>query len=123
MAFCAYCGNQLSDSASACPSCGHPTGVGPDVIVSTHTQKPPEGFAVASLVSAIAGFSVLPFIGCILAVVFGNMAMSKLRDDPSKGGEGLARAGIVVGWIGIGLTIGSILLMIFVFSLFTSPWT
>jgi uncharacterized RDD family membrane protein YckC len=24
MAFCAYCGNQMSDQATSCPNCGHP---------------------------------------------------------------------------------------------------
>jgi uncharacterized RDD family membrane protein YckC len=27
MAFCTNCGNQMSDLATACPNCGHPTGV------------------------------------------------------------------------------------------------
>lgn len=26
MAYCANCGNQISDQATACPQCGHPTG-------------------------------------------------------------------------------------------------
>jgi len=43
-------------------------------------------------------------VGAILAVVFGNIALSRI--DAAQGaekGRGLAIAGIVLGWIGIAL--------------------
>jgi hypothetical protein len=62
------------------------------------------GFAVASLVLGIAIFCT-GIIGGILAVVFGNLALARI--DAAQGaqrGRGLAIAGIVLGWIAIGLT-------------------
>jgi hypothetical protein len=62
--------------------------------------------AVLSLVAGIAGLSVLPFIGSIVAVIIGPIAK---RDIVASGGaqtgEGLATAGTILGWVGIGLTV------------------
>jgi hypothetical protein len=62
------------------------------------------GYAIASLVLGIAGFFVFPVIPSILAVVFGQKAKDEIRANPSIGGDGLATAGLVLGWIGIVLT-------------------
>lgn len=59
------------------------------------------GYAIASLALGIAGITILPFLGSILAVVFGVMARSELRREPTLGGEGLATAGLVLGWVGV----------------------
>jgi hypothetical protein len=58
------------------------------------------GFAIASLVLGILWLS---WLGSILAVVFGHV--SKAQIDASGGtqkGSGLAIAGFVLGWVGIG---------------------
>ena len=62
------------------------------------------GFAVASFVTGIAVLCT-GIVGGILAVIFGNLALARI--DESNGtqrGRGLAIAGIVLGWIAIGLT-------------------
>ena len=61
------------------------------------------GYAIASLILGIAGFFVFPIVPSILAVVFGQKAREELRREPTLGGEGLATAGIVLGWVGIAL--------------------
>ena len=67
-------------------------------------RRTTNGFAVASLVLGIA-IVCTGIIGGILAVVFGNLALARI--DAAQGaqrGRGLAIAGIVLGWIAIGLT-------------------
>jgi hypothetical protein len=60
------------------------------------------GFAVASLVLGLFGWCA--FIPSILAVVFGNVALDRIATSNGRQqGRGLAIAGIVLGWIGIGL--------------------
>jgi hypothetical protein len=56
------------------------------------------GLAVAALV---LGILWIYWIGSILAVIFGHIA---LRQIPARnqGGRGLAIAGVVLGWIGVG---------------------
>jgi len=62
--------------------------------------------AVVSLVAGILGLSLFPFIGSIVAVITGNMAKNEIRDSRGAlGGEGLAKAGVILGWIGIVLGI------------------
>jgi hypothetical protein len=97
MAYCAYCGHQVSDMARSCPSCGHPTGASP---APSYQQAKTEGLAVASLVLGLAGFFVCPLICSIIAVIVGYQARRKLQEDPTLEGEGLAKAGIILGWVG-----------------------
>jgi predicted metal-binding membrane protein len=67
---------------------------------------PTSGVAVAALVLGISGLTVLPFLGSVLALIFGYMARNQIRRRPEAlRGEGLAVAGIVAGWIGVGLTV------------------
>jgi hypothetical protein len=76
------------------------------------------GYAIASLILGIAGFFVFPVVPSILAVVFGLKAREELRRNPALGGEGLATAGIVLGWVGIALTaIGLLFLLLFLVAL------
>lgn len=60
-------------------------------------QKGTNGFAVASLVLGIVWCY---FIGSILAVIFGHVAISQIGRDGGQG-KGLAIAGLVLGYIGI----------------------
>lgn len=53
--------------------------------------------AIASLVCGILGFMLcLPSIG---AVVCGHIARAQIRKDPAQGGEGMALAGLITGYI------------------------
>jgi uncharacterized protein DUF4190 len=63
----------------------------------TVTGRRTNGLAVASLVCAIAGF--LFFIPAILGIIFGFVARSQIRQSGgTQGGDGLAVAGIIVGF-------------------------
>ena len=71
---------------------------------------PNSTLAIVSLISGILGFTVVPVIGSIVAIITGMMARSETRSNPPRAsGDGLATAGIVMGWIMVALTaIGSI---------------
>lgn len=57
------------------------------------------GMAIASLV---LGICWIYWIGSILALVFGYSAKREMRRDPARvSGNGMATAGIVLGWIGV----------------------
>ncbi len=63
------------------------------------------GAAIASLVLGIVGVTVFPLIPSVLALVFGSRARDELRGDPGVSGEGLATAGIILGWIGVAISL------------------
>lgn len=58
------------------------------------------GLAIASMVLGIVW---IYWIGSILALVFGYMARKQIDQSGGReGGRGMATAGIVLGWIGVG---------------------
>jgi Domain of unknown function (DUF4190) len=65
------------------------------------------GLSVASLVCSIAG--IVPFffgVPCILGVIFGFVSRGQIkRSHGAQGGEGLALAGIIIGFCLIGIFI------------------
>jgi hypothetical protein len=69
--------------------------------------KPPtNGKAIASMVLGILGIVILYVIGPILALVFGHIAKNEIESsNGAQGGGGMATAGIVMGWIGVGLAL------------------
>jgi hypothetical protein len=72
----------------------------PQVIIRTST------LAIVSLVTGILCWFLLPLIGAIIAVVTGHMAKNEIRQ--SNGlitGEGMATAGLVLGYIHLGLSV------------------
>jgi hypothetical protein len=74
--------------------------------------------AIVSLISGILGLTLIPFLGSIVAIITGYMARNEIRASGRMvGGEGLATAGLILGWIGvalgvIGLCIGGAALLI-----------
>jgi hypothetical protein len=59
------------------------------------------GLAIASMV---VGILWLYWIGSVLALVFGYVARSQIdRSGGLEGGRGMAIAGIVLGWVGVGI--------------------
>ena len=72
-------------------------------------QYPPSapstsGAAIISLIASISAFFMFPIIGSIVGIIAGNSAKNDIRSRPYQvTGEGLAQAGIVIGWIGLAL--------------------
>ena len=78
----------------------------PSPIAGTTTST--NGYAVASLVMGILGWSMIPLLGSIGAIVFGHLARAQIRRQPQQG-DGLALAGLILGWVSIALWILGIL--------------
>ena len=118
---CVACGSTVGAGSSFCGSCGKqrvsqqggtppppgvppfPNPVGPPTgqqiqYVQVAAAKT-NGYAIASLVLSLLG---LCGIGSILAIVFGNMAKKEIAAR-GEGGLGLAKAGVIIGWIGLGI--------------------
>jgi hypothetical protein len=65
------------------------------------------GMAIASL---ILGIVWLSWIGSILALIFGYIALGQIKRQ-HEGGRGMAIAGIVLGWVGVATLILFIVLI------------
>jgi hypothetical protein len=74
--------------------------------VYTVPTPPTSTAATVSLVFGILAYVFLPVIAAIIAVVAGHMARKEIRNSGGQiGGSGMATAGLVLGYIQIGLTI------------------
>jgi hypothetical protein len=113
--FCQGCGTEFAPGATFCSQCGRPKpGSGneaaPQPMPTTQYQmmQAPQssGLAVGALVAAI----FIPILGLILGYVARNDIRSS---NPPKGGDGLATAAIVIGWIFTILGFFSLIFFIF----------
>jgi hypothetical protein len=78
-------------------------------------QPPTSGAATAALVLGICGLVVCPFVCSILALVFGYRARDEIDSSGGQlGGRSSAVAGIVLGWVGIGLVVAGLALVLLV---------
>ena len=80
------------------PSGGYPAAPG--------YSSPPAGktstLAIVALISAIVGFVLIPVIPSVVAVITGHIALGQVKKTGEQG-RGLALAGTIVGWVGVGL--------------------
>ncbi len=60
--------------------------------------------AIASLISGILGLTICGGVGSIAAVILGHMAVGRIQaGGDTLGGRGLAKAGLILGYVGIGI--------------------
>ena len=74
------------------------------------------GLAIASMVCGIAGYLTCYFVGIlgIPAVICGHMALSRINSSPVPlAGRGMAIAGLILGYLGILITLGGVLFFFF----------
>ncbi len=77
-------------------------------------QWPNSGFATAALVLGIIGVVItcvwyIAVILDVLAIIFGSVALNKAKSEPVAN-VGMAKAGLVLGCVGIGLILVVVLL-------------
>ncbi len=60
--------------------------------------------AIISFVSGLLGWTLLPGVGSIVAIVTGHLARGEIQRDPQGvEGDAFAITGLVLGWIFVGL--------------------
>ena len=80
------------------------------------TLRQTSSLAVVSLVAGILGWTLLPFLGSLVAVVCGHMARGEIRRaQGALEGDGMAVAGLVLGYLVIGLSVLAVLAAILFF--------
>ncbi|MBK5093594.1 MAG: DUF4190 domain-containing protein, partial [Actinobacteria bacterium] len=88
------------------PTAPGPPGAPPAQPPVPRAKQATSGWAIASLILGICGFTCIPLIGSVLAIVFGFLAKSEIKKSSGRvKGSGLATAGIVLGIILIALIV------------------
>ncbi len=113
--FCFKCGGAMADNATACPSCGTPAPTaavlpppGPAAVAAVQAVpvQQTEDKAVISLVLGILSLVSFSILTGIPAIIVGRMSRENIRASAGHlTGEGMATAGIVMGWISVGLAV------------------
>ena len=92
---CPQCSETIQEQAFVCHYCGYDYRTG-----NRQGPKSVNGMAVASMV---LGILWIYWVGSILALVFGYIARKQIdKSSGTQSGRGMAIAGIVLGWVGIG---------------------
>ena len=101
-------GHNNEEGATNCSFCGVNTfqNPGSPPVYPTAALAPFNGMAIASMVLGIVWAY---WVGSILALVFGYVARNQIKQRGQRG-NGMAIAGIVLGWVGVGTLILVIIL-------------
>jgi hypothetical protein len=71
--------------------------------------------AIVSLVFGILTWCLLPFVGALVAVVCGHLARSEIRRAPAdapQDGDGMAVAGLVLGYVHLLACVAAVLVLL-----------
>lgn len=77
--------------------------------------------AVVALIASIAGLTLVPIIGSIVGVITGHIALRQVRTSGEQG-RGMALAGTIMGWVGIGFLVIGVLIAILAFTMFVASY-
>lgn len=84
---------------------------------SYYSSSPPNStLAIVALVAGILGMTIFPLLGSLVAVIVGPMAKREIDESGGTlGGENLAQIGMILGWIGLALSLCGVCAAIGVF--------
>ena len=108
---CPHCGSPNDPEATICRECKTPLPV--QSTAAPNLQTPDTASlstvsetAIASLVCGLLGWTVIPVVGSILAIVLGYVAKRQIaKSDGRWTGNELATAGRILGYVSLGIAV------------------
>lgn len=65
------------------------------------------GLSIASLAVSIGGIPLCCGMSGVVGAILGHVSRGQIRDNPNQAGDGMALAGIIIGWVSFGLFLAS----------------
>jgi len=91
---------------------------------SNGAPAPTSTLSLTSLMMGILGWIFLPVVGGIIAVITGHLAKKEIRQSEGLlGGDGLATAGLVLGYANLVLGLCGCLIILLIPTLFAGVWS
>lgn len=88
------------------------------------TSAPTSSFSTTSLIMGILGWTLIPIVGAIIAVITGHIAKKDIRQsDGLLGGDGIATAGLILGYSNLALGLCACLALLLFPALLAGAWT
>ncbi|MGQ0802157.1 MAG: DUF4190 domain-containing protein [Pseudomarimonas sp.] len=89
--------------------------------MNANTLRPTSTAAIVSLSFGVASWLLLPLAAAIVAVVAGHMARGEIRrSGGSVDGDGMAMAGLILGYANLAACVLAILVVVFGVAVFLS---
>jgi hypothetical protein len=80
------------------------------------TMKQTSTKAIVSAIAGVLGWTLLPILGSITAIIAGHLARADIRRKPDTlTGDGWAVVGLVLGWLSVILSVLGIVLLVLFF--------
>ena len=87
-----------------------------DPLRQTSTTRQTSTLAIVSLVSGLLGWTLLPLIGSLVAIITGHIARAEIRRNPQAiDGDGMAVAGLVLGYAMVAIAVASVFAVLLFF--------
>lgn len=111
--FCTNCGLQTAVQAASAGPAGAapqqavaPVQAGYVPVVAVPQQAPTENMAVVSMVLGILSMVAFSILAGIPAIIIGKQSRDNIRASNGRlSGDGMAQAGIIMGWVSVALVI------------------
>jgi hypothetical protein len=88
-----------------------------------NTPAPTTSFATTSLIMGVLGWTLIPIVGAIIAVITGHIAKKDIRQSEGLlGGNGIATAGLILGYSNLALGFCACLTLLLFPALFAGVW-
>lgn len=79
--------------------------------------------AIASLVTGILGWTLVPLLGSIAAIITGHLAKKEIKESQGTiGGDSMATAGMIMGYVQLGLVIIAAIIAIILILVAGANW-
>jgi len=110
---CAQCGAENPEGAETCSECGVSLQTPAAGAPAYGVVQPTSSMALVSLILGILGWTVLPVIGSVVAVIFGHLALGEIdRSGDQLSGRGMAQVGLILGYSALAVTLLGVVLFV-----------
>lgn len=108
---CPACNAPNPEGTTTCVECGRPLPTAPQPYTQGIVKN--SDTAIASLICGILGWTVLPILGAILALILGYTAKNEIQQsDGALVGDGMATLGLALGYAHLGLAALGIIVLV-----------